>query len=232
MAKLTREEFDKRYWQDEGPENVPASTRREFYSDYRESGKSYRDYWEETTSIGKTTRAARLAEAALSKGEREHAAEILLRIPSYAFAEMDKKHPQLSARLNALYAASAKPNPRPAKRKNTRIRRNPDDFGFLADDLIVGQTILKQMGGRGRLVGMIGAKNFISYPHGVGFKFMDPGAGMPNQVKITLNARDTYDLEFGRERGMNYKVIKTFTDIYNDSLRSLFEKTTGLYLSL
>jgi hypothetical protein len=96
----------------------------------------------------------------------------------------------------------------------------------------VAQTILKQMGGTGKLAAMVGAKDFIAYPNGVAFKFMDPGAGKPNYVKIVLNASDTYDLEFGRLRGMNYKVIKTADDVYVESLRSLFERTTGLYLSL
>ncbi len=339
MAKLTREEFDKRYWKDKGPENVPASTRREFYSDYRESGKSYRDYWEETTSIGEATRAARLAETALSKGEYEHALELTLAAPSVANRSVQKrlnvayqeavrrlspadlrrlgrhlnprpeqrKNPRgiyhethkgitiyryikpsgygfeeygnpltnsivearaladehlrkeakayeagksdaqrywdsLSADERSAYRRDQrmwdydsvadfayamhqqqKSNPRPAKRQNTRIRRNGQE---------VAQTILKQMGGTGKLSVMIGAKDFISYPNGVAFKFMDPGAGKPNYVKIVLNARDTYDLEFGRLRGMNYKVVKSFDDIYNDSLRSLFERTTGLYLSL
>jgi hypothetical protein len=135
-------------------------------------------------------------------------------------------------KYKVLSVVKVRNNPRPAKRKNPRTRRNPDDFTSIADDLTVGQTILKQMGGRNRLVGMIGAKDFISYPNGVAFKFMDPGAGKPNYVKITLNFRDTYDVEFGRLRGMNYKVIESFSDVYNNSLRSLFEKTTGLYLSL
>lgn len=109
------------------------------------------------------------------------------------------------------------------RKTNPRTRRNGQE---------VAQTILKQMGGTGKLAAMIGAKDFIAHPNGVAFKFMDPGAGKPNYVKIILNARDTYDVEFGRLRGMNYKVIKSFEDIYNDSLRSLFERTTGLYLSL
>ena len=40
---MTREEFERRYWGD-GAGTVPFSTRREFYSDYRESGMSFRAY--------------------------------------------------------------------------------------------------------------------------------------------------------------------------------------------
>jgi hypothetical protein len=50
MARLTREEFDRRYWKSEGPDKVPASTRREFYSDYKESGLSFAEYVRQTTT--------------------------------------------------------------------------------------------------------------------------------------------------------------------------------------
>jgi hypothetical protein len=67
--RMTREEFDRRYWKSEGPENVPASTRREFYSDYKESGLSFAAYVRQTTTqanpsawqkeLRKTSRPAR-----------------------------------------------------------------------------------------------------------------------------------------------------------------------------
>lgn len=41
--KLTREQFETRYW-GKGAATVPASTRREFYSDYRESGMAFDKY--------------------------------------------------------------------------------------------------------------------------------------------------------------------------------------------
>jgi hypothetical protein len=47
---LTREEFDRRYWKSEGPDKVPASIRREFYSDYKESGLSFAEYVRQTTA--------------------------------------------------------------------------------------------------------------------------------------------------------------------------------------
>lgn len=45
---LTRDEFDLHYWGADYA-SVPASTRREFYSDYRESGLSFARYKRETT---------------------------------------------------------------------------------------------------------------------------------------------------------------------------------------
>jgi hypothetical protein len=47
-ATLTRAEFDQRYW-GAGIEGVAHSTRREFYSDYRESGQSFAAYKRSTS---------------------------------------------------------------------------------------------------------------------------------------------------------------------------------------
>ena len=41
---------------------------------------------------------------------------------------------------------------------------------------------------------------------------------------------DTYDLEFGKVWGMNYKVKSTFEGAYVDMLHDLIESKTGLYL--
>lgn len=45
---LSREEFEKRYW-GANAHTVPYATRREFYSDYRESGKSFAAYKRSTS---------------------------------------------------------------------------------------------------------------------------------------------------------------------------------------
>jgi hypothetical protein len=107
----------------------------------------------------------------------------------------------------------------------------------------VAQTILRQMGGTGRLGAMINAKNFVSYPAaadskygeglgGAAFKFSNPGRGKPNFIKIILNERDYYDVELGRQRGLNFKVLKKIEDLPASNLKSFFERETGLYLSL
>ena len=51
-------------------------------------------------------------------------------------------------------------------------------------------------------------------------------------VKITLKPSDTYEVEFGRTHGFDYKVVKTVDDVYADNLRSVFTDVTGLYTSL
>ena len=107
----------------------------------------------------------------------------------------------------------------------------------------VASTILRQMGGTGRLGAMINAKNFVSYPAaadskygegmgGVAFKFSNPGRGKPNFIKIILNGRDYYDVAFGRQRGLNFKELKKVNDVSASNLKSLFERETGLYLTL
>jgi hypothetical protein len=106
----------------------------------------------------------------------------------------------------------------------------------------VAKTILDQMGGASKIKAMTGAKNFTALPSGVSFQF--PSRKGPNYVKITLTPMDTYTVEFGRKAGAAalmsgkvdveniYKKLSEHTDIYFDQLTDLFEKETGLYLSL
>lgn len=52
--KVSRETFDREYWKsddhNEGPDSVPESTKREFYSDYLASTHTLPEYIERTTS--------------------------------------------------------------------------------------------------------------------------------------------------------------------------------------
>lgn len=97
----------------------------------------------------------------------------------------------------------------------------------------IAEIIGQQLGGLGRLKVMIGAKDFLysSEDTYLSFKFMKGNQGI-NYCNIRLNGSDLYELTFGKIRGHNYTVIKTYDDIYCDQLKSIFESTTGLYLSL
>ena len=103
----------------------------------------------------------------------------------------------------------------------------------------IAETIIRQLAGSfGKLSAMTGAKNFL-HGHttdgavgGVSFKFPKPGKGRPNFCRITLDADDTYTIEFGATRGYDYKVISKQSGMYADMLTEHFETTTGLYLSL
>ena len=96
----------------------------------------------------------------------------------------------------------------------------------------IAKTILDQLGGD-RFISMTGARNFSYAPDG-SLSFRLPNMpGVPvNNVRISLDPTDTYNVEFGRVRGIDYKVVRTEEMVYADSLRRVFESNTGLYTSL
>ena len=102
--------------------------------------------------------------------------------------------------------------------------------------MIDANTTLNQLtqsnNGANRLITMIGAKNLMKSDEEnfVSFKFMRGAKNKANYIKITLNASDTYDIEFGKIHGLNYKVISTHEGIYDDMLFDLFTKETELAL--
>jgi hypothetical protein len=101
-------------------------------------------------------------------------------------------------------------------------------------DMTVAKTILEQMGGIGRISAMTGAYNFIASDDGVSFRFK--GSKTFNYVKIKLTGMDLYDVEIGqirKKKGIPTVVPRsTETGLYFDMLKPIFEKVTGLYLSL
>lgn len=116
--------------------------------------------------------------------------------------------------------------------------------GYLQEGNSPADIILQQLGGAGRLKAMIGVKQFMSDNGGktLILSFPNRAKGKANYVKITLTNRDLYDVEFGRkgmkkDKGLGikmpvYKKLKTVKGVYNDMLKNMFEKETGLRLSL
>ena len=96
--------------------------------------------------------------------------------------------------------------------------------------MAIAETILRQMGGTGRLSVMVGAYQFVALEDGVKFRFK--GSKKANLVMVKLTARDTYDVEFFKMAKFDYKQIAVVEDVYADQLRRVFEQMTGLYLSL
>ena len=92
----------------------------------------------------------------------------------------------------------------------------------------VAETIIKQLGGIGKLKAFTGAYAFGTNGNNVTFRIKNRKV---NAITITLNGNDLYDIKFFRIRGADLKIIKEYTDIYNDQLISLFEENTGMYLS-
>ena len=92
-------------------------------------------------------------------------------------------------------------------------------------DKSIAVEILRQLGNH-TFLAMTGAKNLISHENGLSFRLSGSMTkDRINYVKITLNAMDTYDIEFG-------KVISRIEGIYNDMLKKTIENNTGLYLNL
>ena len=92
----------------------------------------------------------------------------------------------------------------------------------------IAGEILRQIGGS-VFIKMTGAKGFICDGYTAGFKIP---TGKNNVWKITLNSMDTYDIEIGTLRAGKYTQTKEIKGIYNDQLRGLFERETGLRTSL
>ena len=94
----------------------------------------------------------------------------------------------------------------------------------------IAKVILSQWGGN-KFITMTGARNLFSLTEqlgGLSFKLPKFSGVEINYVKILLNGSDLYDVEFGRIYGNKYTVLNTYSDIYCDQLRELFETETGL----
>jgi len=94
------------------------------------------------------------------------------------------------------------------------------------------ECIFDQMGGTGRLSVMLGATGFTYCCDNAYVLFKFKMCKTFNYIKITLNSMDLYEIEFGKIWGANIKNVTKFDGIYADQLKPLFEKETGLYLSL
>jgi hypothetical protein len=101
----------------------------------------------------------------------------------------------------------------------------------------IAATILQQLGDNEFRV-MTGAKNFVAIESGLQFDLPKyPGLKI-NRVVITLNDRDTYDVQFGRISKKKdavygvtmptYEALFFLNDVYADSLRKTFTSMTGL----
>jgi hypothetical protein len=95
------------------------------------------------------------------------------------------------------------------------------------DNKRVAIEILRQLGGR-TFMRMTGANQFLSGSNWMAFKL--PRAMDGNRrVKITLNSMDTYDIKFMSLGGKTNKIVK---GIYNDQLKDIISRYTGLALTM
>lgn len=102
----------------------------------------------------------------------------------------------------------------------------------MTEDQQIAQTIIQQMGGMGRLVAMIGARDFVAIDQGLQFGFK--GCRKANKCQITLTHDDTYTLALFKFNNRTWDCPEVFRidGAYWDMLKPVFEQETGLYLSL
>jgi hypothetical protein len=109
--------------------------------------------------------------------------------------------------------------------------KNVNNFNehlFESSDLTVAKEIYNQLGKKAMF--MMGAKNIAGDNNSLSFKIS--GSPKYNFIKITLNSLDLYDVKFIKY--FNYKITREVevNNVYNDQLKDVIEKNTGLYLSL
>lgn len=93
--------------------------------------------------------------------------------------------------------------------------------------------ISTQLGGAGRIKVMLGIDKFtVVQVNGGGLAFKFKGSRTYNYCEVLLIPNNTYTVKFGKVTNKGYTVIRTETDVYCDRLKPLFEKVTGLYLTL
>jgi hypothetical protein len=99
-------------------------------------------------------------------------------------------------------------------------------------DQTVAHTILNQLGGS-RFAAMTGAKNLQSTPTSLQFQI---GRALKriNRVTIELTGADLYNITFSRYSPTNLEVteVEKVDGLFNDQLRPVFERVTGLRTSL
>ena len=105
-------------------------------------------------------------------------------------------------------------------------------------EMEVAKTIHSQIGGQ-MFVAMTGSKIVRYDDYSITYRLARNMSGA-NELKIALNGRDLYDIEFSKHSypKLNTKtfefskekktIVKKYEDIYCDQLEELFKETTGL----
>ena len=95
----------------------------------------------------------------------------------------------------------------------------------------VANEIYRQLGGN-RFRVMTGAKNMVSTENGIRMR-IGRNKTNANYMEVVLNSMDLYDITFAKVTRMGeMKSVKTYDNVYNDMLVSLFESHTGMYTTL
>jgi hypothetical protein len=95
-------------------------------------------------------------------------------------------------------------------------------------DTTIAHEILRQLGGPMFRM-MTAANTLTATDNSLSFKFK--GSRKWKHMKIELTPMDVYTVTFSRVHGAKL-TQSVHEDIYNEDLRPLFERETGLYTSL
>ena len=95
----------------------------------------------------------------------------------------------------------------------------------------IANEIYRQLGGN-RFRVMTGAKNMVSTENGIRMR-IGRNKTNANYMEVVLNSMDLYDITFAKVTKMGeMKSVRTYDNVYNDMLVSLFESHTGMYTTL
>ena len=95
----------------------------------------------------------------------------------------------------------------------------------------IANEIYRQLGGN-RFRVMTGAKNMVSTENGIRMR-IGRNKTNANYMEVVVNSMDLYDITFAKVTKMGeMKSVRTYDNVYNDMLVSLFESHTGMYTSL
>lgn len=93
----------------------------------------------------------------------------------------------------------------------------------------VATIIRDQIGAQA--LSMIGASKLAAGENDLSFKIGRNSKSI-NYVRISLNGLDLYDMEFIRVRAGKITTVSEANGVYDDMLRPMIEKHTGLYTNL
>lgn len=98
----------------------------------------------------------------------------------------------------------------------------------------IAEKTLEYLGGQEKIAAMVDG-NYFSYNGKDGtLYFRFKGNRKMNAVEFALTPKDLYKVTFYKYNPKTYehKTVEEYDDIYADQLKDLFERITGLYLSL
>lgn len=100
------------------------------------------------------------------------------------------------------------------------------------------KIILMQLGGASKLTAMLGVKNFLYDNSKNLLSFQFKGCKKANLFTVIYDSgKDLYIMKFEKIRinknmKFNTYEVNTFTDVFAEDMKPIFEDFTGLYLSL